>query len=443
MPIKITMPQLGESVTEGTLSRWLKKEGERVAKYEPLVEVITDKVNTEIPSPAEGVLARITVPEGQTVQVGTEIAVIEPGVGARVPGIRGAVSAVGGAEGQEEAGRTSELPPPVTEGVAVGQEGGRPAAGVQQPAPYTRHPTSPLVRRLAREHGVDLTQLPGSGLGGRVTKEDIERFIAERAAAPVAAFAPVPAVAGPAPGRAPLIPGEDEELVLLTPIRRTIAQNMVRSVQTIPHAWTMVEADVTNLVRLRERMKDDFRGREGVELTYVPFAIKALVEAVKENPSLNASWRDSPEGGAIVLKRRVNVGVAVGMEDGLVVPVIKDADQKSIAGLAHALRDLVRRARSGELRLDDVQGGTITLNNTGAFGSVVSHPIVVPGQAAILTLEAIQSRPVAIGDAIAVRSIVHLCLSFDHRIVDGVQVGRFMQAVKQRLEAFGPDTPLY
>jgi 2-oxoisovalerate dehydrogenase E2 component (dihydrolipoyl transacylase) len=458
MSTSITMPQLGESVAEGTIGKWLKEPGDRIERDEPLVEVITDKVNAEIPSPVAGIVQRIVVPEGQTVPVGAELAVIGDAASA-------------GEQPQE------------TEAKAE-QSGTPPSPAAQPPAPVAVASTeapdadqtdedgdeagpkraSPLVRRLAREHGVDLDRLTGSGLGGRVTKNDILSFIEQRGEQPAAAQAPAPAAApeaapqapaappsapprpaaqSPAPSPAPAAAGElsaDEELVPLTAMRRTIAEHMVRSVQTSPHAWGMVEIDATSLARLRDSLVRDWQSREGFELTYLPFFIKAVVEALREFPVLNARWSDQ----GVVLKRRVNIGIAVAIQDGLVVPVIRDADQKSIAGLAHAVRDLAQRARGGRLGLDDIQGGTFTVNNTGALGSIASGPIINQPQAGIITMEAIVKRPVVLADdAIAIRSVMNSCLAFDHRITDGAEALRFLQSVKRRVEAYGANTAIY
>lgn len=400
MAVKVVMPQLGESVAEGTIVRWLKKVGERVEKYEPLLEVMTDKVNAEVPAPAAGVLREILVPEGETVPVGRELAVIaEAGVEAM------------------------PVPPAPAQETPAGAE----------PAELIRQRSSPIVRRLAQEYGVDLSQVKGTGIGGRVTKEDILRYVAEREQAAVAA-APAPP-----PPRPEAPPAAEEEAIPVSPMRRQIAQHMVRSYQTIPHAWLAMEADVTKLVRLREALKEDFRRREGVDLTYLPFVVKAAVEALKEHPILNSVWAEDK----LVLKKRINIGIAVALEDGLIVPVIKDADQKSIAGLARAIADLTERARGGRLTLDDVQGGTFTVNNTGALGSIISRPIINEPQVAILTSEAIVRRPVVVDDAIAIRSVMFLCLSFDHRVIDGLAASRFLQAVKRRLEAFDERTSIY
>ena len=290
---------------------------------------------------------------------------------------------------------------------------------------------------------MDVGSIAGTGLGGRVTRNDVLRYLEAKPAAPVAPSVAPPASV-PAPAAQPLPTGADEERIPLTPVRRMIADAMVRSVTQIPHAWSMVEADITGLAGLRNRERERFRQREGVNLTYLPFALKAVASALKDNPTLNASWGDD----CIVLKRRVNLGIAVAAPAGLVVPVIHDADRLSVAGLAHAVADLSNRARAGGLRLEDVQGGTFTVNNTGALGSVLGGPIINHPQAGILTTEAVQQRPVVVsnpgtGDAIAIRWMMNLCLSFDHRINDGAEAGAFLQSVKGRLEAMGDDTPIY
>jgi 2-oxoisovalerate dehydrogenase E2 component (dihydrolipoyl transacylase) len=426
--VSVTMPKLGESVVEGTVVRWLKREGERVAKYEPLVEVITDKVNSEVPSPGEGVITRIVIPEGETVKVGTEIAVI------------GDASASAPQDGSAPGASPDAAPAEAL-----------PSAGEGPPEPDTegRPRTSPLVRRLAREHGVDLAQVAGTGAGGRVRKEDMLAYLEARPAPAPAAPAPVapppplsiaPPPAAPEPVALAPASAADEEVLPLSPMRRAIAEHMVRSVTTAPHAWTYVEADVDGLVKWRAAAREQFREQEGFDLTYVPFVAKALVETLREHPILNSTWRD----GRVVLKRRIHLGVAVALEDGLVVPVLRDADSRSVAGIARELNTLVERARAGKLAPDDLQGGTFTLNNTGALGSVLSMPIINQPQAAILTMEAIRRQVVVLPqDAIAVRPILNLCLSFDHRVCDGLPVGRFLQALRQRLEAMAPGHSLY
>ena len=394
MAVNLVMPQLGETITEGTITKWLKKVGDWVDKYEPVVEVNTDKVDVEVPSPEAGYLREILVSEGMTVAVGEVLAVLE--------------EAGAGAEKEASAG---VAPPPAAEAPAA-----------------TRPRATPRVRKLASDHGVDLARVSGSGPGGRITEEDVQAYLSTWQPP-----RPVP-VAPEAIG-----PEQEAEVIPVTPVRRTIAQRMTQSAFSAPHAWLSMEADVSSLVRLRDGMKEEFRRREGVDLTYVPFVIKAATEALREHPILNSAW--SEEG--IVLKKRIHIGVAVGAEEGLVVPVIRDADQLSISGLTHAVQKLTDRARAGRLSLEDVQGGTFTVNNTGAFGSVVSMPIINLGQAAIVSMEAIVKKPVVVGDAIAIRHTLNLCLSFDHRVLDGSAAGGFLQTMKKRLEAMGPDMSLY
>jgi 2-oxoisovalerate dehydrogenase E2 component (dihydrolipoyl transacylase) len=294
------------------------------------------------------------------------------------------------------------------------------------PAGTGRQRYSPAVQRLAEEHDVDLSLVVGTGMGARVTRKDVQAFIETRPSTE------------PSGGPAAAL-GPDEERVPLTPVRRMIADNMVISSSQIPQAWSTVEVDVTGLVLKREGARSDFQQREGVNLTYLPFVLKAVAESLRENPLLNSSWA----GDAVLLKHRINIGVAVAAPIGLVVPVVHDADRLSIAGLATALADLTGRARQGKLELKDVQGGTFTVNNTGALGSVVSRPLVNPPQAAILATESIVKRPVVIGDAIAIRSVMNLCLTFDHRVMDGAESSAFIGSVKRLLEAVGPDTPIY
>ncbi len=443
------MPQLGESDVEGTVLRWLKQPGEHVRADEPLVEVETEKVNVEIPSPLEGELTSILVPEGETVPVGTALAMI------------GAEADAGSASPQPPAATpepATATPPP--QPVAAHARNGSapvPAAAGEEPGPGRY---SPAVLRLAGEHNLDLGRIRGTGMNGRVTRKDVQAYIdsggarqAQVAApaspsSPVAAApaappaASVTATAGLAEERRPAAPaaapvaGAGEEVIKPSATRLTIARNMLRAAQGIPAAWMVVETDVTKLVRLRQSLKEPFEQREGVALSYLPFVLKALAETLKEHPLLNSQWRDDH----IVLKKRINIGIAVGSDEGLVVPVIHNADRLSITGLAHAVVELAERARTRRLRLEDVQGGTFTLDNTGVFGSVVSQPIINPPQCAILSTEAIIKRPVVVEDAIAIRSLMNLCISFDHRIVDGSHIGPFMQGMKRWLEAFGPET---
>jgi 2-oxoisovalerate dehydrogenase E2 component (dihydrolipoyl transacylase) len=421
-PIK--MPQLGESVTEGTVDRWLKKEGDYVKRDELLVEVVTDKVNAEIPSPFEGTLVRISVPEGTTIPIGTEIGVIElAGVDADT-----AVAAAP-APGAEA---------PVAVGAAVSTA---PAVGTPADGTPGRR-LSPAVRRLAEEHGIDPARIAGSGEGGRVTRDDVLAFLEKQPAAAAAAVAPAPAppTLPPArdratsPSRGEGLGEDGDQLVRITAMRRSIAEHMTRSLATSPHAWTLQEVDVTALVRYREAEKDGFRQRHGVPLTYLPFVAQVVCDALRELPYLNSTWTD--EG--IVLKRSINMGIAVAIPDGLIVPVVRDADRLGFTDLTRAITDLAERARGKQLKPDEVAAGTFTLNNTGATGSVASQPIINQPQAAILTTESIVRRPVVIGDGIAIRHMMNMCLSFDHRIIDGMMAGSFLGFIKQRLEDWNP-----
>ena len=443
MALTIQLPHVGESVVEGTIGKWLKQPGDQIERYDPLVEIVTDKVTMELPSPVTGQLLRILAQEGETLPMGAPIAEVE--TTDTLPESAQAESAplVTPEPPKPAAGTTGYL----VKGLApVGPTGGGPDGELAIPEPTTIAASttkasdgtprlSPAVRRLAQEHSIDLALVSASGMGGRITRDDVLHYI-ESAPAP-AAVGPT-AAAQPAPV-SPGVAGSDEEYLPLTPVRRMIAEAMVRSVTQIPHAWSSIEVDVTDLVALRSSLRTGFLGREGVELTYLPFVIKMVVEALLENPTLNATWG----GDKIILKKRINIGIAVAASEGLIVPVIHDADRQSIAGLAHSARDLTTRAREKKLTLTDVQGGTFTLNNTGVLGSTVSQPIINYPQAAILTTEAIQKRPVVINDAIAIRSMMNICMSFDHRINDGAESSAFLQSVKRRIEAIDADTPVY
>ena len=487
MAVTVELPHVGESVVEGTIGKWLKKPGESVRRYEPLVEVVTDKVTMEVPSPVAGELLRVLAEEGETLPMGAPIAEVgEPG---EAPGLstspQGATTPSGVAA---QPAPTPAAPAPAASYLLqsvtpVGPTGGAaveamepmvsveaiaqasaaqsatpaqaapvpPAAAPAQapplPAPApgaeARQRLSPAVRRLAREHSVDLGLIQGTGLGGRITRNDVLGYL-ETAAAPAPAAPAVTPQAAPAPaaGHAPASAdalGPDEELMPVTLVRRMIAEAMARSVAQIPHAWSMKEVDVTGLVALRQEIRPEFERQEGVPLTYLPFIIRAVVEALRRVPTMNSSWG----GDNIILKRRVNLGLAVAAPNGLIVPVIHNADRLNIAGLAHAVNDLTERARANRLRVEDVQGGTFTLNNTGALGSVISGPIINYPQAGIMTTDIIQKRPVVRDDAIAIRSMMNICLSFDHRINDGAEAGGFLDAVASRLESIGPGAPVY
>jgi 2-oxoisovalerate dehydrogenase E2 component (dihydrolipoyl transacylase) len=391
MPVEVKLPQLGESTYEGTIGKWLKQPGDRVERFEPLVEIITDKVNVEMPSPHGGVLTKVLIPEGQTVAVGTPIALMET------------------TEAPAEAGPVGTAAP-----AAVG-------APVQR-APVTaeRVRLSPVVRNLAAERGVseeEVAQISGTGAGGRVTKEDLLAYLQRR---------------GGAQPVAPTARHAADQLLKLSPLRRSVAQRMAQSKREIPHAYGVIEVDLSTLVREREAHKDAWRSREGVNITYTAFFIRAAVEAVKAYPIVNSSWTE--EG--ILLHAGVNVGIGIALEDGLIVAVIKTADQESLVGLAKQVESLSTRAREGKLTLDDVQGGTLTLTNPGVFGSIWSMPIIVPGQAAIIATDAIVKRPVVHDGAVVIRDIMHLGLAFDHRIFDGAIADQFLHRMRQTLESF-------
>ena len=431
----IQLPHVGESVTEGVIGKWLKSVGDRVERYDPLVEVVTDKVNMEMPSPATGTLTAILVEEGATIPMGTPIAEMDAEDAEPAPQTQ--------TESQPEAvaDPTPDRIGTLLKDVApVGPTGsGGPISAdkpAESPGPRrARRRYSPAVLRLADERDVDLDQIQGTGLNGRVTLKDVRRFLQTQADTPQ----PAEPAALPAPTPRPTPISTADERVPLSPVRRMIAENMVRSATQIPQAWTLVEVDVSGLVARRRAVRDDFQRREGINITYLPFIMKAVAESLKENPLLNSSW----DNDAIIHKRRINIGIAAAGRDGLVVPVVHDADTLSVAGLARKIADLTDRARRGSLTLDDVQGGTFTLNNTGALGSILSQPLVNYPQAAILTTEAIVKRPIVTGDAIAIRPMMNLCMSFDHRIMDGAEASAFINSVKRRLETISPDTGLY
>jgi 2-oxoisovalerate dehydrogenase E2 component (dihydrolipoyl transacylase) len=454
------MPQLGESVAEGTIGRWLKKPGDRVEKYEPIVEVVTDKVNAEVPSPFAGVLTAILVEEGATVPNNAEIAEIET--------TDGDVAAAA-AQAAPPAAATQAAPLPAARPAAppVAAAATRPAmaAGVPVP-PASGDPEArmtPAVRRLLREHGLSPAQVAGTGGGGRITRDDVlavvEAIRTGRYGAgvggPGLGGAPAPGEAlqsapPPATGSAPASAGRlvvfphdaDEVLVPVTKMRQGIAAQMTRAVQ-VPHAYVHVEVDVTSLVRLRESVKREYQAREGISLSYVPFVMKAVVEALRKQPTFNAVWTD--EG--LMARRRVNLGVAVAVDDGLIVPVIRDVDQLSINGINRAIAEVAVRARANRFRSDDFGGGTFTVDNTGWFGSNLTMPIINVPEVAILTMEAITKRPVVVetpqGDVIAIRSIMNMVIGIDHRANDGAQAGLFLRDVKAWLEGVGPETPVY
>ncbi|GAB7386184.1 branched-chain alpha-keto dehydrogenase complex dihydrolipoyllysine-residue (2-methylpropanoyl)transferase [Bacillaceae bacterium] len=430
---KVVMPQLGESVTEGTITSWLVRPGDYVKKYDPLCEVSTDKVNAEVPSTVEGRVVQIVAGEGDTLAVGDLLCYIEE------TGTDVAITEARLSGGEREGGA----------GTLTAERGGE-----------MKKRYSPAVLKLAREHNLDLQSIAGTGKGGRITRKDVlaaleakrrEKELAQARTAASQPADPLPAATQTRESQTVLPPlsglpaglkaemEQGDEAIAVTEVRKAIAQRMTYSKREIPHAWTMVEADVSKLVRFREGVKEEFKRKEGFPLTYLPFFIKAVVESLKEYPCLNAVW----EGERIVLKKRINISVAIATDDALYVPVIHDADQKSVYGLAKELNRLITKTREGNLALEDISGGTFTVNNTGAFGSILSMPIINPPQAAIISLESIVKRPVVIDDMIAIRSMVNLCISFDHRVLDGLVCGRFLQTVKRRLEGYGPGMNLY
>ena len=469
------MPQLGETVTEGTVAQWLKKPGDSVEKYEAFVEVSTDKVNAEVPSPVTGVIRELIVKEGETVPTGAPIAIIDDVAAETTPGPNGSgspseqVAASAGSSSAEANHQASDEPVP---GGNVGLGGPSFTApthngssnGAQTSAPNGVR-TSPAVRRLAREHRIDLAAVRGTGDNGRITANDIlaaakagpsagvaatitadnAEFVAPApltapsAASTTAPSAPAPSAAAPpkSPGTAkPSYGGaQPGDLIPLTQARKIIAQRMVESKHTAPHAWTMTEVDVTNVWKWRAREKDAFEKAYGVKLTLLPFFVRAAVESLAAFPLMNASFTD--EG--IRVHRDVNVGLAIAAGGNLVVPVIRHAHQLSIKGIALAAGELIDKARRNRLGADDLAGGTFTVNNTGANGSILSAPILVPGQTGIVTTEAVVKRPVVRDDdSIAIRSMMNVCMSLDHRVVDGAVASGFLSDLKKRLEAMGP-----
>ena len=495
---KVTMPQLGESVAEGTIGKWLKQPGDHVDKYEPLVEVITDKVNAEVPSPFAGVLREILAEEGATVPNNAEIAVIEtseeggtaaastaapPTAEAKAPEQEGATKPEVGPQTDDTSAEATEVPAPApTAGPAGSDERGPTERAATVAAPPAAAPAAtgdpdarmtPAVRRLLREHELSAAQIVGTGGGGRITREDVLKVIetirqggaAPSVAAPAAA---TPAPAAPAPGGeaaigiAPVAPvatgtpralpvggtkvefaeGADEVLVPMTRMRQGIAAQMTRALQA-PHAYVQMEVDATRLVALRERVKRSYQAKEGISLSYVPFVVKASAEALKRNPTFNAHWTEQ----GLLAKRRINIGVAVAVEDGLLVPVIRDADTLSIHGLNLAITDVANRARENKFRVDDFGGGTFTVDNTGYLGTNLVMPILNVPEVGIVTMEAITKRPVVQstpdGDVIAIRPIMNMVLGVDHRANDGAGGAALLRDIKAWLESVGPDTSIY
>ena len=448
---KVIMPQMGESIFEGTITKWLKKKGERVERDEPLFEISTDKIDSEIPAPASGVVQDILVKEGQTVQINTVVAVIGDG-GSKPAETKTEAKAETKTEPKAEAKAEPkrEVKTSSTEGKPGIPEGPAPVAGPvqEQESEEEEHEeggehdgtrTSPLVRRIASEHGIDLSALAGKGTGinGRITKRDILSYIEQGGgqqkrpapAQPAKATTPAAPQAPPAPTTPPLKFSGEVERVPMSPMRKLIAEHMVNSRRTSAHVTTFFEVDCSRIMQHRERNRAEFE-RTGVKLTVTPYFVQAAANALKRFPIVNSSL----EGDTIVYKRPINIGIAVSLDWGLIVPVIKNVDEKNLLGIAHALNDIGERARNKKLSTDDVKDGTFTITNPGQFGAVIGTPIINQPQVAIMGMGGIKKRAVVIDDAIAIRPIIMLSLSFDHRVIDGAVADQFMADVQKQLE---------
>jgi pyruvate dehydrogenase E2 component (dihydrolipoamide acetyltransferase) len=461
----VIMPQMGESIAEGTITKWMKNVGDKVQRDEPLFEISTDKVDAEIPAPASGILKEIKVQAGTTVGINTVVGVIEagdaagasapaPAAAAPAPAPPPAAASTPAKTAQSDGGQSAPKAPAPAPAPAPPPAAAAPPAGPAAPAPapatapekpraemtvdelrQTR--SSPVVRKIAAEHGVDIRQVPGTGISGRVTKQDILGHL-EAAPAP-AAPAPAPAAQAPAPSSAPApspIPAygssERVEVVAMSPIRKKTSDHMVLSKRTSAHVTTVFEIDMTRIDQIRRKHKQGFQERSGVNLTFMPFILKATIDALKVHPILNSSV----DGDNIVYKKDINLGIAVALDWGLIVPVIKNAEEKNILGLARSVQDLAERARGKKLKVDEIQGGTFTITNPGVFGGLFGTPIINQPQVAILGVGTIEKRPVVRDDAIAIRTMAYFALSFDHRTVDGADAEKFMAQIKQSLQEF-------
>lgn len=440
----VLMPQMGESIVEGTLTRWLKKPGDTVGRDEPLFEISTDKVDTEIPSPAAGVLKEVLVEAGATVQINTVVARIDDGA-------TGAAPAAEAPKAEPTPVAAPPAPAPAAAPVAapVAAAPAPEAAPVAESASEDLGPISPLVRRMAREHNIDLAAVTGTGAGGRITKADVENYLASRTApvatpAPVAPVAPAPVAApvapavAPAPAPtpaaaiAPVAPAEVAKVRVeaMSVMRQKIAEHMVLSKSTSAHVTTVHRVDMTKIAKLRNARKNAVKERYGFSLTFLPFITRAAAEALRAFPIVNASI----QGSNILYHNEVNIGIAVALENGLIVPVIKNADEKNVLGLQRSIADLANRARSKQLKPDEVQGGTFSITNFGSYGSLFATPVINQPQIAILGVGSVEKQVVVVDDAIAIRDMAYLALTFDHRLIDGALADQFCQRVKSVLE---------
>jgi pyruvate dehydrogenase E2 component (dihydrolipoamide acetyltransferase) len=454
--VDVVMPQMGVSVSEGTITRWAKQVGEHVNADETIVEISTDKVDTEVPSPSSGIVTEILVAEGETVDVGTRIAVISSGDGAS------AEAPATPAPPASPPPSAAPAPAPAAPEAPAATAPAAPVATDDEEEPNgngeARSFMSPVVARMVSEHSLDLSKIPGTGRGGRVTKRDVEQFLGDRegtAEAPAAQAAPAaapPAPAPSAPAAPPAAPAPRpaiatgsvswgvEESSPLSTIRKVIARNMRASIDTAAHVTSVSEVDMTRVVNLRKELNPQYQRDHGVKVSFMPFIMRAVIEAIPHWPWVNAEVR----GDSVVVKKYVNLGVAVAIDDskGLVVPVIHNAEEKNLLGLTRALIDLADRARKKELSVDEMSGGSFTITNPGVFGALFGTPIIPPPQVAIIDVEAIVKRPVVItdefgNDSIGIRSMMYLPISYDHRLIDGAYAAQFMQQVKKNLETFG------
>jgi len=427
----VVMPQMGESIVEGTLTRWLKKPGDRVERDEPLFEISTDKVDTEIPSPSEGVLSEVLVQEGATVAINAVVARIGDGA-----------KAAEAPKEQAAAVRPTEAPAePKVQPEAKAAAPAAPAPAPPSPAPTEQAettseqgPLSPLVRKMAREYNIDLARVKGTGEGGRITKQDVEAYMSSQAARTYESAAPAPAAAAQAQAAPlPLAESAKTRTEPMSTMRQKIAEHMVMSKRTSAHVTTVHRVDMTKIAKLRDRSKAEFQARNGFSLTFLPFMTAAAGEALRAFPIFNASI----DGKNIIYHRDINIGIAVALDGGLIVPVIRNSDEKNVAGLQRAIVDLATRARSRQLKPDEVQGGTFSITNFGSFGSIFASPVINQPQVAILGMGAVEKVPAVVeGDAIAIRSQAHLALTFDHRLIDGALADQFCQKVKAILEGW-------